>query len=187
MRRSLTLKANVLIDDSGSACLADFGLTSVISDGETTSSSGMMVGTVRWMSPERLDPGRFGLQGNGLTKESDCYALGMTIYEVLSGRMPFYQFTTLAAVINRVINGERPERPRGAWFTDGVWEMLERCWNHEPSERINAESVLLCLEMTPPPLRLNANDQSDANSASGLSTSSGVDSSTSSVWSGVSG
>ena len=44
---------------------------------ETTTSLG---GTVRWMSPELLYPARFGSNGR-LSRESDCYALGMVIYE----------------------------------------------------------------------------------------------------------
>jgi len=42
-------------------------------------------GTARWMSPELFDPERFGIQGSEgyrQTRESDCYALGMVIYEV---------------------------------------------------------------------------------------------------------
>lgn len=39
-------------------------------------------GTSRWMSPELLDPERFGASDDRPTKESDCYALGMVIYEV---------------------------------------------------------------------------------------------------------
>ena len=42
-------------------------------------------GTYRWMSPELLDPERFGMPGsedNRPTRQSDCYALGMVIYEV---------------------------------------------------------------------------------------------------------
>jgi len=39
-------------------------------------------GTVRWMSPELLDPDRFGFADDRPTKQSDCYALGMVVYEV---------------------------------------------------------------------------------------------------------
>jgi len=42
-------------------------------------------GTYRWMSPELLDPERFGIplvEGDRPTRQSDCYALGMVIYEV---------------------------------------------------------------------------------------------------------
>jgi hypothetical protein len=44
-------------------------------------SSLCSAGTFRWMSPELLDPSRFGSDGRQ-TRESDCYALGMAIYEV---------------------------------------------------------------------------------------------------------
>jgi len=39
-------------------------------------------GTPRWMSPELLDPDRFGITDYRPTKQSDCYALGMVVYEV---------------------------------------------------------------------------------------------------------
>lgn len=39
-------------------------------------------GTTRWMSPELLDPDRFGITNYWPTKRSDCYALGMVMYEV---------------------------------------------------------------------------------------------------------
>ena len=63
--------------------MADFGLMSTVAlntvlFSESVVSSG---GTLCWMSPELLDPTYFGSEGNP-TYESDCYALGMVIYEV---------------------------------------------------------------------------------------------------------
>ena len=55
--------------------MADLG---TIGLSKTVASSG---GTLCWMSPELLDPPRFGSDGC-LTRESDCYALGMVIYEI---------------------------------------------------------------------------------------------------------
>ena len=49
-------------------------------------------GTYRWMSPELLDPELFGipeLEGDRPTKQSDCYAFGMVIYEVRVRASPF--------------------------------------------------------------------------------------------------
>lgn len=87
---------NVLINNSFHACLIDFGLSNsdgvehrVLSNDSTISvssdgSSMSMIegGTIRWMSPELLDPDRFGISGMRPTKQSDCYALGMLVYEV---------------------------------------------------------------------------------------------------------
>ena len=86
------------------------------------------------------------------TKESDCYALGMVIYEVLSGQAPFATNTSLA-VIQMILEDKRPGRPQGEegrLFTDAIWELLELCWKHQPSDRASAEAILLCLEGTPP-------------------------------------
>ena len=82
-------QANILINHEGRACLADFGLITIVSDQSTVLSSCIQGGTIQWMSPELLDPERFDLKETRPTKESDCYALGMVIYEVLSGQTPF--------------------------------------------------------------------------------------------------
>ena len=50
----------------------------------TASTDGGTHGTYRWMSPELFYPNDFGLDKFQLTKESDCYAFGMVIYEVES-------------------------------------------------------------------------------------------------------
>lgn len=105
-------------------------------------------GTIRWMSPELLDPERFGFEDSRPRMESDCYALGMVIYEVLSGQKPFARCRE-PAVIRKVINGERPERPQGVWFVDDVWEMVERCWESQPELRPDVKHILQCLEWVP--------------------------------------
>ena len=108
-------------------------------------------GTIRWMSPELIDPGSFDLKESRPTKESDCYALGMVIYEVLTGETPFSLHST-PLVIKKVLEGERPERPEGkegVLFTDDLWRLLGFCWKQKPVERTNAKNVLPCLEGTP--------------------------------------
>ena len=140
---------NILIDNNGRACLADFGELTIVPNQSTSPSSFVGGGTIQWMSPELLDPGRLNSEGRP-TKESDCYALGMVIYEVLSGRTPFAPFTA-PPVILKVLKGERPERPKGkegALFTDELWEMLGLCWKQQPGERTSAKDVLRCLENT---------------------------------------
>ena len=105
-------------------------------------------GTYRWMSPELFYPENFGLTDSRPTKNSDCYALGMVMYEVLSGRVPFPRHN-ICAVVAKVSRGERPARPRGAerrWFTDEVWGVLQRCWAPRRDHRPKIRDVLRCLE-----------------------------------------
>ena len=96
------------------------------------------------MSPELIDPQKFGLNASRPTKSSDCYSLGMVIYETISGNRPFYRDLALTALA-RVLEGKHPDR--GVGFTDDLWRVLEQCWMPQPSERPSVESVLLCLNM----------------------------------------
>ena len=147
---SPSIKANILIDETGRACLADFGLVTIISDATSlvSSSSPTHGGTYRWMSPELFCPEDFGLEDSRRTKHSDCYALGMVIYEVLSGQVPFSRYDTYAAIV-KIGRGERPGRPQGAerkLFTDVVWRVLECCWASKRDDRPSIEDVLQVLE-----------------------------------------
>ena len=140
-------KANILVDKTGSARLADFGLLTVISDPTNfiASSSYAHGGTARWMSPELIDPEQFGFEKYRPTEASDCYALGMVIYETISGRLPFHDHTDLN-VFMKVTRGERPRRGRG--FANNLWKMLELCWKSQADVRPSIKDVLLCLEQT---------------------------------------
>jgi len=118
------------------------------------------------MSPELINPSKFGSKESRPTKESDCYALGMVIYEVLSGWIPFYPYEGLV-VVQMVLDGERPERPQedeGKLFTDGIWRTLELCWKPQPRDRISAESILLGLEGNLPHSSLRPRSDTDGRS-----------------------
>ena len=100
-------------------------------------------GTLRWMSPELLDPEQFGLDACRPTKPSDCYSLGMVIYETISGKPPFHG-TSDVAIVAKVLNGGRP--PREVGFMERLWKMMEQCWRPQPSDRPRVTEVLQCLE-----------------------------------------
>ena len=143
-------KANILIDQDCHARLAGFGLLTIVSDptNTITSISCAKDDPMRWMSPELLNPYRYGFEDSKPTTESDCYALGMVVYEVLSGQAPFAQFKDFITM-RKVMEGERPEMPQGvegAWFTADLWRMLTLCWETQPRNRPTIPAVLECLE-----------------------------------------
>ena len=142
----LFIKVNILIDQNHRARLTDFGLVTIDPDPTNlaNSSSFQAGGTVRWMSPELISPEQFGYKDCRPTKESDCYALGMVILEVLSGKVPFQRYPDFLVIV-KVIEGIRPKRPGGGLFTNELWGILGQCWAAQPGSRPSIEVVLKCL------------------------------------------
>ena len=132
------------------------------------------------MSPERIAPQRFGSKDGRPTIPSDCYALGMVIYETISGNLPFHEDADLM-VFMKVVEGERP--PRGDKFTRTLWWTVERCWAPKPNDRPSIEDVLQCLEMasdSPGPSSPTTDEEADEDDgdSSSATGSSGGDSRT---------
>jgi serine/threonine protein kinase len=92
--------SNILLDTSGNAFLTDFGIARILSGSQVT-ATGVMIGTPTYMSPE---------QGTGeeLTAASDLYSLGIIVYELLSGKVPFSSDTTPLAVIHKHVSQPPP-------------------------------------------------------------------------------
>ena len=138
---SLHAKANILIDGTGNARLADFGLLTIMSDPANLipSTSYAPGGTIRWMSPELIAADGSGSKKSHPTKSSDCYALGMVIYETIGGNIPFYEYADMVAPV-RVLLGEIPSR--GTMFSDDLWKLMELCWASVPEDRPDIRDVL---------------------------------------------
>ncbi|HSL42059.1 MAG TPA: protein kinase [Anaerolineales bacterium] len=73
--------ANIMLDVHGQAILMDFGIVKILG-GDSHTSTGAVVGTARYMSPETI-------RGEVADHRSDIYSLGVTLFEMLSGRPPF--------------------------------------------------------------------------------------------------
>ena len=127
------------------------------------------------MSPERIAPEQFGFENGRPTTASDCYALGMVIYETISGNLPFQKYTDIQVSL-KVLKGEQPRR--GVRFTEDLWKMLKRCWTVQPGSRPGIEDVLQCLETesrSPDPPTLGVNEEAEEGDAqASMSGSSGV-------------
>jgi serine/threonine protein kinase len=110
--------ANILIDPQGRSYLTDFGIA-VVEEDLLRDLTG--AGTLPYMAPEQLDPGL-----GPVDHRSDLYALGVVLYELLTGRRPFRAATAME--LRGQILGEDPRPPRS--IEPGVPENLERICLH---------------------------------------------------------
>jgi WD40 repeat protein/serine/threonine protein kinase len=94
--------SNLLLDDTGNVWVTDFGLAKAASDSDDLTHTGDVVGTLRYMAPERF---------NGLGDlRSDVYSLGLTLYELLAMRPAFHE-SDRNKLVKQVMHDE-PVRPR---------------------------------------------------------------------------
>ncbi|CAE6525728.1 unnamed protein product [Rhizoctonia solani] len=129
--------ANVLISGNGTPVLTDFG-NAFVADRTmkftpTTSTAAL---TVRWSAVEIIE----GTSQH--TEASDVYALGMTLYEIISGKLPYHAQSDITVVLLVTIRKEPPDRPEclpiGHKDGDKLWSLLLRCWSYEPGARPSA-------------------------------------------------
>ncbi|GLB34347.1 putative CAP_GLY [Lyophyllum shimeji] len=136
--------ANILVNDAGRACLADFGLSAVtdadILHWTSNSSAASKGGSVRWQAPELFDVESDDTIHN--SKSSDVYAFACVAYEIFTGNIPFFEVPRDPAVISRVQMGAKPSRPPAsslAWGPWGLkeshWSFMEACWSTSPDDR----------------------------------------------------
>src|SRR5262249_47483675 len=94
--------SNLLLDTRGTVWVTDFGLAKADSDHDDVTHSGDIVGTLRYMAPERF-------RGHADVR-SDLYALGLTLYELLTLR-PAFDETDRHKLVAQVMH-DQPPRPR---------------------------------------------------------------------------
>ena len=120
--------------------LADFGFTRITNSVRLTTEG---TGTVYFMAPELLHPAKFGLDKGVPSKEGDVYALGMTVYQVLTGQIPFHPKRE-DEVIFAVLDGKRPPKPENVetGMTEAIWELMTECWKENRAERPIMQEIL---------------------------------------------
>jgi len=143
--------ANILVNDSRQACVADFGLAAVsdksILHWTSHSSAASQGGSVRWQAPELFDVETDDVVHN--SKPSDVYAFSCVVYEIFTGNIPFYELHRDPAVMAKVQSGVRPSCPPGlspAWqvwgLTDPLWSLMTICWDADPAARPTIQDIL---------------------------------------------
>ncbi|KAI5115173.1 hypothetical protein M0805_009706 [Coniferiporia weirii] len=143
---------NVLVNSSGDAAICDFGISRTMNASEptlagNTSPRGGVMGSIRWLSYELLCHSEIYTKH---TKESDVWAFGMTLYELLAKEHPYAHIRIDAQVAISIFRKElpRPPTPVNTWpeRLQNVWELCKSCWTLDPRSRISMSVALKTLK-----------------------------------------
>lgn len=120
--------SNVLIDERGNCLLTDFGLARMSEATSMLTSSGAIMGTPAYMSPEQ---GRGGL----VDGRSDIYALGIILYEMVTGRVPYSAETPIAIVFKHIQDPLPPARNFAPDLSEALELVLLKALAKRPEDR----------------------------------------------------
>ncbi len=122
--------SNILINETGQPMLTDFGIAKLLEGehGQTLTGTGVGIGTPEYMAPEQ------GM-GREVDARADIYALGVVLYELVTGQKPYSADTPMAVVIKQ-INDPLP-RPRdlNAAIPEACEQLLFKALAKEPANR----------------------------------------------------
>ena len=126
---------NILFGEDGTPQLTDFGIARAMSEGTRMTATGMSIGSPHYMSPEQA-------RGHEVDGRSDLYSLGVVLYEMLTGRLPFDAADSFEVGLSH-INDPVPQLPREL---AGWQPVLDRLLGKSPEDRygsaVEVEAVL---------------------------------------------
>ncbi len=148
--------SNILLQDGEHAYLSDFGLVKEVDDGSDLTQTGCLIGTPEYMAPELAE------QSAG--QSSDIYALGIVLYQMLTGKTPFRGPTPLAVYWKHI--QEQPLRPSllEPGIPDTVEQVVLCALEKDPQRRFKSSQALaracaqalLCARRVPAQRRITA-------------------------------
>jgi serine/threonine-protein kinase len=126
---------NVLIDEEGRAKLTDFGISRQLEQDGVT-ATGRVLGTTDYVAPEQA-------MGKGVDPRSDIYSLGVVLYEMLIGQVPFHADSQVGVAMKHV-NEELPDvQRRRPEASAAVALVVERATAKNPDERYQSVAEMI--------------------------------------------
>ncbi len=125
---------NIMIDKEGNVRIMDFGIARSL-EAKGITGAGVMIGTPEYMSPEQVE-------GKEVDQRSDIYSLGVILYEMVTGRVPFEGDTPFT--IGMKHRGETPKNPKelNTQISDDLNRLILRCLEKEKDKRYqNADEL----------------------------------------------
>ncbi len=150
--------ANIMLTAEGQAILTDFGIAKMVTMEERMTQTGMGIGTPAYMSPEQARGSR------EVGPRADIYSLGIVLYEMLTGQVPFSADTPLAVMLKVVSDPLPPPRDFSPDIPDVLQGVVLKATAKEPAQRYQtAEALVDSLKRSlnlipgaPPPADLQA-------------------------------
>ncbi len=142
---------NIMVDGEGNARIMDFGIAHSIKTKSIT-ETGMIIGTPEYMSPEQVE-------GEGVDRRSDLYSLGIILFEMLTGDVPFQGETPLSVILKH--KTEQPPDPRKLddQISPDLSRIILRCMEKDKSKRYQSAEQLLA-DLTEIQKEISATDRS---------------------------
>jgi len=125
---------NFLVKDGNTLMLSGFGMSKSL---ESISTRTTTFGTVRWAAPEVLSVDKVWHE------KADVFSLGMVLYEIVSGKIPFHNENNMSVVMRKIKRGERPKIPLDC--PKKFAKIIKRCWETEPFKRPTSEELVIML------------------------------------------
>jgi serine/threonine protein kinase/Tfp pilus assembly protein PilF len=126
--------SNIMIDKEGNARIMDFGIARpLLTTGLT--DEGIIIGTPEYMSPEQVE-------GKEIDQRSDIYSLGIILYEMVAGRVPFEGDTPLTLGIKHKKEIPRNPKKLNAQIPDGFDQVIMRCLEKDKTKRYQSAREL---------------------------------------------
>jgi serine/threonine-protein kinase len=128
---------NIMVGKGGTIKLTDFGIASVYKDinAERLTTTGMTLGTVQYYAPEQA-------QGEIVSPAADVYALGIVMYEMLTGRTPFDGDTPVAVAMQHIQDTPVPPSELNPGIPQALEDIIMRCLEKIPEMRFRDGSQL---------------------------------------------
>ncbi len=129
--------ANILVNPEGLLKIVDFGLAAAVSQNDSRlTRSGAMVGTPAYMSPEQI-------RGEDIDARTDIYSLGVTMYELFTGRPPYLGKDTVTVIYQHIQGELTPPREVEPAITPAMEAIILQAMAVEPNKRYQGMDAVL--------------------------------------------